>query len=133
MNDVDTQQSAAELAAVLAYTAIKSNDRVGLIIFSDRIELYIPPKKGRAHVWRVIREILTFKPTRRATDLEGALEFLGKRLADNLLGEFRDVLRHRDADRMFRTGLRNQGDGYAGLLQGVPEVHALNELHHDVP
>ena len=69
---------AAEVAAVLAYTAIKSNDRVGLIIFSDRIERYIPPKKGRAHVWRVIREILTFKPTRRATDLGGALEYLGK-------------------------------------------------------
>ncbi len=69
---------AAEVAAVLAYAAIRSNDRVGLIIFTDGIERYIPPKKGRAHVWRVIREILTFRPTRRATDLEGALEFLGK-------------------------------------------------------
>ena len=56
---------AAEVAAILAYTAIKSNDKVGLIIFSDRIERYIPPKKGRAHVWRVIREILTFRPERR--------------------------------------------------------------------
>jgi uncharacterized protein (DUF58 family) len=69
---------AAEVAAVLAYTASKSNDKVGLIIFSDRIERFIPPKKGRAHVWRVIREILTFKPTRRGTDLQGALDFLGK-------------------------------------------------------
>jgi len=69
---------AAEVAAVLAYTAIKSNDRVGLIIFSDRIERFIPPKKGRAHVWRVIREILTFKPERRGTDLEAALDYLGK-------------------------------------------------------
>jgi uncharacterized protein (DUF58 family) len=69
---------AAEVAAVLAYTAIKSNDRVGLIIFSDRIERFIPPKKGRSHVWRVIREILTFRPTRRATDLEAALDYLGK-------------------------------------------------------
>jgi uncharacterized protein (DUF58 family) len=69
---------AAEVAAVLAYTAIKSNDRVGLIIFSDRIERYIPPKKGRAHVWRVIREILTFRPQRRATDLDLALDYLGK-------------------------------------------------------
>ncbi|MCH9652056.1 MAG: DUF58 domain-containing protein [Deltaproteobacteria bacterium] len=69
---------AAEVAALLAYTAIKSNDRVGLIIFSDRIEHYIPPKKGRAHVWRVIRDILTFRPSRRATDLEGALEYMSK-------------------------------------------------------
>ncbi len=69
---------AAEVAAVLAYTAIKSHDRVGLVIFSDRIERYIPPKKGRAHVWRVIREVLTFRPTRRGTDLGAALDFLGK-------------------------------------------------------
>ncbi|NOZ87723.1 MAG: DUF58 domain-containing protein [Deltaproteobacteria bacterium] len=69
---------AAEAAAVLAYTAIKSNDKVGLIIFSDRIELYIPPKKGRAHVWRVIREILFFRPENRSTDLAGALDFLGR-------------------------------------------------------
>lgn len=68
----------AEVAALLAYTAIKSNDRVGLIIFSDRIERYIPPKKGAVHVWRVIREILTFRPTRRSTDLVGALEYLSK-------------------------------------------------------
>jgi uncharacterized protein (DUF58 family) len=69
---------AAEVAALLAYTAIKSNDRVGLIIFSDRVEHYIPPKKGRAHVWRVIRDILTYKPSRRNTDLTAALEYMGK-------------------------------------------------------
>lgn len=69
---------AAEVAAVLAYTAVKSNDRVGLIVFSDHIEHYIPPKKGRAHVWRVIRDILTHRPRQRSTDLEGALEYLGK-------------------------------------------------------
>ena len=69
---------AAEVAALLAYTAIKSNDRVGLIIFSDSIEHYIPPKKGRAHVWRVIRDILTFRPTRKRTDLEGALEYMAR-------------------------------------------------------
>ena len=69
---------AAEVAALLAHTAVKSNDRVGLIIFSDRIEHYIPPKKGRAHVWRVIRDILSFRPTRRSTDLEGALEYMNK-------------------------------------------------------
>lgn len=74
----EKNEVAAELAAVLAYTAIKSNDRVGLIAFTDKIEHFIPPKKGRAHVWRVIREILSFKPARRATNLDAALEFLGK-------------------------------------------------------
>ncbi len=69
---------AAEAAAILAYTAVKSNDRVGLVIFSDRVERYIPAQKGTAHVWRVIREILLFRPNRRATDLEGALEFMAK-------------------------------------------------------
>ena len=85
---------AAEVAAVLAYTAIKSNDRVGLVIFSDRIELFIPPKKGRAHVWRVIREILSFRPQRRGTDLDGALEYLGRvarrRVVGFLLSDFLD-------------------------------------------
>jgi uncharacterized protein (DUF58 family) len=68
----------AEVAALLAYTAIKSNDRVGLIIFSDRIEHFIPPKKGRSHVWRVIRDILTFRTARRQTDLKQALEYMSK-------------------------------------------------------
>lgn len=72
------QDVAAEAAALLAYTAVKSNDRVGLIIFSDRIERYIPPKKGSNHIWRVIRAILNFKPEQRPTDLACALEFLGK-------------------------------------------------------
>jgi uncharacterized protein (DUF58 family) len=69
---------AAEIAAILAYVAIKSNDRVGLIVFTDRIEHYIPPKKGRAHVWRVIRDILALRVDRRSTDLAGALDFLRK-------------------------------------------------------
>jgi uncharacterized protein (DUF58 family) len=85
---------AAEVAALLAYTAIKSNDRVGLIIFSDRIEHYIPPKKGRAHVWRVIRDILTFRPTRRSTDLFAALEYMGKvvprRVVAFIISDFMD-------------------------------------------
>jgi len=68
---------AAELAALLAYSAIRSNDRVGLIIFTDQVEKYVPPKKGRSHVLRVIREILYFnKPEHGATNIRAALEFL---------------------------------------------------------
>jgi uncharacterized protein (DUF58 family) len=72
------REIAAEVAALLAYAAIKSKDKVGLITFTDRVEKYIPPKKGSGHVWQVIKEILTFTPVQRGTHLQGALEFLVK-------------------------------------------------------
>lgn len=69
---------AAELCALLAFSAIKNNDKVGLIIFTDRIEKFVPPKKGRSHVLRLIREILFFQPQGVATDIGMALEYLTK-------------------------------------------------------
>jgi len=69
------RQMAAELASVLAFSAIRNSDKVGLILFSDQIEQYIPPKKGRQHVLRVIREVLCFEPQSRGTDLVRALDF----------------------------------------------------------
>ena len=72
------EELAAELCALLAFSAIKNNDKVGLIIFTDRIEKHIPPKKGRAHVLRLIREILYFKPEHTRTDIAGALEFFNR-------------------------------------------------------
>ncbi len=69
---------AAEIAAVLAFSAIRNNDKVGLIIFTDSIELFIPPRKGRTHVLRVIREVLYFKPKHNGTDIPGALRYLTK-------------------------------------------------------
>ena len=71
-------QLAAEIAAVLALSAIRNNDRVGLIIFTDRIEKFIPARKGLKHVLRVIREVLYFRPEEHGTDLSQALEFLNK-------------------------------------------------------
>lgn len=68
----------AEIAAVLAYAAIKSSDKVGLIIFTDRVETYIPPKKGRGHVWHVISEILSFKPIGKQTDMTEALNYFNR-------------------------------------------------------
>jgi len=68
---------AAEICSVLAFSAIKNNDRVGLIIFTDKIEKFIPPKKGRTNVLRVIRELLYFKPENKGTDISVALDFLG--------------------------------------------------------
>lgn len=69
---------AAELCSVLAFSAIKNNDRVGMIIFTDRVEKYIPPKKGSSHVLRLIREVLYFKPQHHGTDINCSLEFLGR-------------------------------------------------------
>ena len=65
-----------EIAATLAFSAIQNNDKIGVIFFSDRIEKYIPPKKGRKHILYIIREMLDFKPQSQKTDVRGALEFL---------------------------------------------------------
>ncbi|MDZ7372754.1 MAG: DUF58 domain-containing protein [candidate division KSB1 bacterium] len=69
---------AAEICALLALAAVKNNDKVGLLIFTDRTEKFVPPKKGRAHVLRVVREILYHEPQGRQTDPRGALEYLGR-------------------------------------------------------
>ncbi|HOZ08269.1 MAG TPA: DUF58 domain-containing protein [candidate division Zixibacteria bacterium] len=71
-------ETAAELGALLAFSAIKNNDKVGLIIFTDQIEKFVPPRKGRGHVLRLIREILFFEPKRTGTDVAGALEYLNR-------------------------------------------------------
>ncbi len=65
-----------EIAATLAFSAIQNNDKIGVIFFSDKIEKYIPPKKGRKHILYIIREMLDFKPESRKTDIKQALEFL---------------------------------------------------------
>lgn len=69
---------AAEICALLAFSAIKNNDKVGLVIFTDRIELFIPPNKGPSHVLRIIRDLLCFEPTHAGTDVATALEYLGR-------------------------------------------------------
>ncbi|HYY14494.1 MAG TPA: DUF58 domain-containing protein [Chthoniobacterales bacterium] len=70
------RELAAEVACLLAFSAIRNNDKVGLILFSDRVELFIPPKKGRSHTLRLIREILFFEPQGRGTDPALALDYL---------------------------------------------------------
>jgi len=66
---------ATEIAAVLALSAVRNNDRVGLLVFSDRIEHFVPPRKGHRHVLRLIRDLLAFQPLGRGTDLAGALDY----------------------------------------------------------
>jgi len=65
-----------EIAATMAFSATQNNDKIGLILFSDQIELYIPPKKGRSHVLRIIRELIEFEPKSYKTDIAQALKFL---------------------------------------------------------
>lgn len=72
--DRSKRELAAEVACVLAFSAIRNNDRVGLLLFSDHVELFVPPRRGRRHALRVVREILFFRAKGRGTDVGGALE-----------------------------------------------------------
>ncbi|MBU1096233.1 MAG: DUF58 domain-containing protein [Ignavibacteriae bacterium HGW-Ignavibacteriae-2] len=69
------QRIAAELTSILAFSAMKNNDKVGLILFTDTIEKFVPPRKGRSHVLRIIRDVLSFEPRGNQTDLRSALEY----------------------------------------------------------
>lgn len=88
------REYAAELASVLAFSAIRNSDKVGLILFTDKVERYIPPKKGRRHVLRLIREILYFTPENRGTSLSTALDFacqvISRRSVAFLISDFQD-------------------------------------------
>ncbi len=83
-----------EICAVLSFSAIQNNDKVGVIFFSDKIEKFIPPKKGKSHILRIIRELLDFKPQDRKTDIRQSLEFLNnvlkKRSVVFVLSDFMD-------------------------------------------
>ncbi len=91
-----------EIAATLAFSAMQNNDKIGLILFSDEIELYIPPKKGKSHVLRIIRELLEFKPNSNKTDVAMALKFLSNImkkkaivfvLSDFIADDYKDTLK----------------------------------------
>ena len=91
----------SEIAALLSFSAIKNNDKVGIIFFSDIIEKFIPPKKGSTHILRIIRELIDFQPKNKATDLSEALRFLTnaikKRSTAFLLSDFIDDNNFEDA------------------------------------
>lgn len=128
---------AIEVCALLAFAAIRNNDRVGLVIFTDEVELYVPPKRGRRHVLRLIRELLGFRPRGRRTNLAGTLEFVqrlhrrrsvvfvlsdfiapGVELPLRLLSMRHDViplvLRDRHEERLPRAGLIEVVDAETG-------------------
>ena len=72
------REAAAEIASILAFNAIRNNDKVGAILFTREVEKYIPPNKGSAHVWRVIKEFFAFQPRHRGTDISTAVGYLGR-------------------------------------------------------
>jgi len=101
---------AAEVSAILAFSALKNNDKVGLILFTDNIEKFVPPRKGNKHVLRIIRDMLSYEPDGKATDIKGALEFMNgaikKRSIVFLLSDFMD-------------------EGYQKILRAVGKKHDL--------
>ena len=88
------REELTEIAATLSFSAMQNNDKVGLILFSDQVELFIPPKKGRSHVLRIIRELLEYEPKSRKTNISNALEFLSgvikKKAIVFLMSDFMD-------------------------------------------
>jgi uncharacterized protein (DUF58 family) len=93
-NEKTKQQIAAEISAILAFSALKNNDKVGLIVFTDEIEKFVSPRKGRSHVLRIIRDLLSFEPRGNKTDIKGALEYFNhavkKRCIVFLISDFID-------------------------------------------
>ena len=75
-----------EIAATLAFSAIQNNDKVGLLLFSDQIELFIPPKKGKSHVLRIIRELIEYQPKSKKTDIDAALRYASNMLKKKPFG-----------------------------------------------
>jgi uncharacterized protein (DUF58 family) len=104
------QRVAAELSAILAFSALKNNDKAGLILFTDKVEKFVPPRKGNKHVLRIIRDVLSFEPEGNQTNLRTALEFMNgaikKRSIVFLLSDFMD-------------------DGYEKILKAVGKKHDL--------
>ncbi|TCI94243.1 DUF58 domain-containing protein [Tenacibaculum sp. M341] len=126
------KDTVTEIAATLAFSAIQNNDKVGLILFSDQIELFIPPKKGKSHVLRIIRELIEFNPKSKQTNIEGALKFLSsvmkKKAIVFMLSDFMDESYEKTlkivANKHDLTGIRiyDKFDEEIPILGMVPMV-----------
>ncbi len=132
--DALKRETMAEAASVLAFNAIRNNDKVGLVLFTDKVESYIPPKKGTSHVWRVITEILGFTPRGRGTDIGEAARFLSSVMRKRCVAVFiSDFLDQGYLDPLKRAKKRHDciagmvwDDGAAQLPQaGVLETQDL--------
>jgi uncharacterized protein (DUF58 family) len=116
----------AEIGAVLSFSAIKNNDKIGLLLFTDKVEKFIPPKKGRPHVLRVIRELLYYKPGSKKTSIKTALEYLGKVLKKRsvvfLISDFMDT----DYERLLR--ILNKRHDIVGISISDPREKDLPDM-----
>jgi uncharacterized protein (DUF58 family) len=113
------RELAAEIGSVLAFSAIRNSDKVGLILFTDEVEKFIPPRKGRRHVLRVIREILFFEPRRRRTDLQKALDFLNRVTAHRAIAVIlSDFLGHEPLDQTKESTVQGSAFNRPGLHGG---------------
>jgi uncharacterized protein (DUF58 family) len=97
------QQIAAELSAILAFSALKNNDKVGLILFTGKIEKFVPPRKGRSHVLRIIRDVLSFEPQGKTTDIKGALEYLNNAVKKRSIVFFISDFMDKGYEKILRT------------------------------
>src|SRR5712692_10086054 len=114
------REFAAEIAATLAISATRSSDKVALLLFTDQVELFLPPRKGRRHILRIIREMLTFEPKRRGTNIPAALAFLNH------------VLHRRSIVFLLTDFLHSFGPGASGVQAGrdmVQEIGMTNARH----
>lgn len=117
-------QLITEISAVLSFSAITNNDKVGVILFSDKIEKFIPPKKGRSHILRIISELLDFEPTGKGTDIAHALEF------------FNNVIKKRSTAFMFSDFMSSNYEKplrIAARKHDVIGVHIYDELEAELP
>lgn len=133
--DQAKRELAAEIASVLAFSAIRNNDKVGLILFTDEVEKYMPPKKGRKHVLRVIREILFYEPQRKGTNLNTALQFLSRVTAHKAIAVvISDFLDESSPASVGAAGARRVAASAGGSMMSLGCQAALRQANrrHDV-
>jgi uncharacterized protein (DUF58 family) len=133
--DQAKRELAAEIASVLAFSAIRNNDKVGLILFTDEVEKYMPPKKGRRYVLRVIREILFYEPKRKGTNLNTALQFLSRVTAHKAIAVvISDFLDESSPAKASAGGARRGPASAGGSMMSMGCQAALRQANrrHDV-
>jgi uncharacterized protein (DUF58 family) len=118
------RELAAEVACLLAFSAIRNNDKVGLLLFTDRVELFIPPKKGRSHTLRIIREILFFQPEGRGTTPALALDYLNKVVTRRAVVFFISD---------FQTGDFSRSLSVSGRRHDFIAIHVQDERERTLP
>ncbi len=124
------RELAAEIASVLAFSAIRNNDKVGLLLYTDEVEKFIPPRKGRGHVLRVIREVLFFEPKRKGTDLVHALEFMGRVLPHRAIAVvISDFLEHGDMALPPKTAIGSLSKPAQTALRMANRRHDVVAVH----